>query len=250
MKNDVCGIYGIFNVTKEKWYVGQSEHVNNRLIEHKCALKRGSHHCKKMQEDYETGDVFIFSPIITYPDVTKKELNNVENYYIMKLSVNGRNYGYNKILNTKQDGKNCRNIIKSQDRTVNDEIPHNQDFVSEEMPHNRQYISKELYEHLISKLQKDREDIDYLNKEVIKYTQWYCEELKYNTEQIKKVTKKDWEILRLNREISELINEKFELIKERGCLLNENTELKSKIKKLETKPKGLFQRLFGRRENK
>lgn len=53
------GIYGIFNATKERWYVGQSQNVSDRLSEHRSRLKRGTHHCKEMQRDYDNGDVFF-----------------------------------------------------------------------------------------------------------------------------------------------------------------------------------------------
>jgi group I intron endonuclease len=111
------GIYGVFNATQNKWYIGQSKDVEKRLVRHKWDLKCGAHHCKKMQADYSKGDIFVFTVIETEPNFPIEMLNAKENEYILRLSVNGANMGYNQIINTSSTGKAMRYIVES-DRTI------------------------------------------------------------------------------------------------------------------------------------
>lgn len=99
IKSNVYGVYGVFNITKEKWYVGQSTSVYVRLSEHKSKLSKHIHHNKDLQKDYDNGDIILFLPIETAPNFPISELDIKENLYIDKLVNNGKNGGYNKVSN-------------------------------------------------------------------------------------------------------------------------------------------------------
>lgn len=110
------GIYGIFNATKNKWYIGQSVDTRRRLYQHKHRLDYGDHPCKEMQEDYRSGDRFVFTPI--EENVPPNELNQKENEYIIRLSYNGANKGYNQKINTdceitKEEASPLQRIVSS-----------------------------------------------------------------------------------------------------------------------------------------
>lgn len=100
MKTTVYGIYGIFNATKDKWYIGQSKNVYRRLSEHKSNLKTHRCHNNEMQKDYDNGDVLVFTPIEIEPELHIEDLDIKENFYIDKLVINGKVKGYNKNSNT------------------------------------------------------------------------------------------------------------------------------------------------------
>ena len=154
------GIYGIFNTTKEKWYVGQYENVSDRLSQHKSHLKYGTHHCKEMQNDFTNGDNFVFTVLEAEPKFEKYQLNDKENYYITKLSINGKYSGYNKIINTKSQGKAMRYIRRS-DRTIKEEINEiNIDY------HNDQGVDFELYMNAVKSFSEQAQNY---NKIVILY---------------------------------------------------------------------------------
>lgn len=118
MKVNVYGVYGIFNVTKEKWYVGQSKNVYERLSGHKSRLQKHIEHNIEMQKDFADGDVFIFTPIETEPDFPITDLDSKENYYINKLVVNSKNKGYNKVSNTSNVNPETAMLTKYQEAVV------------------------------------------------------------------------------------------------------------------------------------
>lgn len=71
------GIYNIRNISNNKIYIGSSINIEQRWSAHKRILKRGKHHCKKLQDDYNKFgiDNFVYE-IIEYCDVEiiKEEL--------------------------------------------------------------------------------------------------------------------------------------------------------------------------------
>jgi hypothetical protein len=88
-----AGIYGIYNGTKDKWYIGSSVSVNQRIYGHIGYLKRGKA-VQKLQTDYDNGDdftVFVLAEVSEYK--TYGELLNIERAYIEKY--NSIKDGYN-----------------------------------------------------------------------------------------------------------------------------------------------------------
>lgn len=86
----VSGIYKITNLLNGKVYVGQSQNVFERKIQHFTALRNGNHENREMQKDWNKNnhgfrwDVIEFCPIV--------ELNSREKYWIDKLDTIARGY--------------------------------------------------------------------------------------------------------------------------------------------------------------
>ena len=99
------GIYTIFCTETNKYYVGQSLNVENRLKEHLRKLKNNNHINTSLQEDFNLygEDSFILKKI---KDVEKQFLNVMEGYYIDYYD--SLKYGYNL--------QNINERIRSQDR--------------------------------------------------------------------------------------------------------------------------------------
>lgn len=103
-----CYIYFIINkITKER-YVGQTTNFSRRKNEHLSKLQENIHPNKKLQNAYNKygKENFIFQKIL-YEDITKKELDQYEIYYISKY--NSFNNGYN--LTIGGTGGNCRSKL-------------------------------------------------------------------------------------------------------------------------------------------
>lgn len=84
------GIYKITNLLNGKVYVGQSQNVFERKIQHFTALRNGNHENREMQKDWNQNnrgfrwDVIEFCPIA--------DLNSREKYWIDKLDTIARGY--------------------------------------------------------------------------------------------------------------------------------------------------------------
>lgn len=61
------GIYRIINKLNSHVYIGSSICISNRLWSHKTCLRKGNHHCWRLQEDWNKfGEAaFIFEPLFT-----------------------------------------------------------------------------------------------------------------------------------------------------------------------------------------
>lgn len=80
-----CCIYCIENITNGKKYIGQSMNIKFRRKSHRQALIKGKHPNKKMQEDFNSGDVFEIKALEYFPPwTTKVFLNGKEHAYIKK----------------------------------------------------------------------------------------------------------------------------------------------------------------------
>lgn len=55
-----CRIYAIVNSQKMSCYIGSSKNIKLRAINHKAHLKKGKHHNKLLQKDFENGNSFRF----------------------------------------------------------------------------------------------------------------------------------------------------------------------------------------------
>lgn len=88
-----CCIYCIENITKSKKYIGQSVNITFRRKSHRQALIRGKHPNKKMQEDFNSGDVFEIKALEYFPPwTTKAFLNGKEHAYIKKHKSDMQGY--------------------------------------------------------------------------------------------------------------------------------------------------------------
>lgn len=82
------GVYAIQNVTKGIFYIGSSENIENRWKQHQTMLKNNKHFNKKLQNDYNDGDVLIYGLIKdTFPD--RRQLLYEEQFYIRNWKRNG-----------------------------------------------------------------------------------------------------------------------------------------------------------------
>lgn len=72
-----CGIYSIVHLLSGRRYIGQSIRIEQRFTVHRSALRRGAHHCPRMQRafDRDGEDTFAFVVIEECPRdaLTKRE---------------------------------------------------------------------------------------------------------------------------------------------------------------------------------
>lgn len=69
------GIYKITNTANGRYYIGSSVNIHKRWIAHRFKLKKGTHHCKELQSDYNLhgGKSFIFEVIEETEMLQEKE---------------------------------------------------------------------------------------------------------------------------------------------------------------------------------
>lgn len=77
------GIYKLTNNRTGEVYIGQTSNLYLREKQHKTDLASGTHHNRRMQQDYNRGDRFSFE-VLEYVDGYKRELNNREIAQIKK----------------------------------------------------------------------------------------------------------------------------------------------------------------------
>lgn len=84
MEKDISGIYLIKNTANGKTYVGSSIGIRERWRQHTKFLKRGDHHCKKLQAAWNEhdADAFEFSILEEVEDPTRERLLAVEQRYM------------------------------------------------------------------------------------------------------------------------------------------------------------------------
>lgn len=75
----IFGIYGIFNTGKQSVYIGSSNNIYKRWIEHRSLLNNNKHHCSHLQNAWNKygGDAFEFR-ILESPNVSREELFECE----------------------------------------------------------------------------------------------------------------------------------------------------------------------------
>lgn len=90
LPDDVVGCYLIYNVTKQKCYVGQSNSIYNRLFQHFSC--KG---CESVYADYLRGDVFRLT---SFPLCSSQynSLDEMEREYILRYEAFTK--GYNKTI--------------------------------------------------------------------------------------------------------------------------------------------------------
>lgn len=103
-------IYCIENITKGKKYIGQSVNITFRRESHRRALICGNHPNPKMQEDFNSGDIFEIKALEYFPPWTSKTFLNEKEYaYIKKYKTNSR--GYN-ILSAPIERTYCKSSVE------------------------------------------------------------------------------------------------------------------------------------------
>ena len=100
------GIYFIYNIISNKYYIGSSLNVHKRILNHKNLLLRNKHHSYKLQASYNKygKDVFIFKSLeqFLFPENYSKDikieyLECFEEYYIKKYNSFKNGYNVSKI---------------------------------------------------------------------------------------------------------------------------------------------------------
>lgn len=88
-----CGIYIITNKRNNKFYIGRSKNIKNRLKGHKYLLNKGIHNNQYLQNAWNKDFEYFEFDIL---ELTKEEfLESIENYWIIMTNCNNRNIGYN-----------------------------------------------------------------------------------------------------------------------------------------------------------
>jgi hypothetical protein len=71
---ETIAIYEILCLQTGFKYIGSSRDVHARFYNHLLTLKKGSHPCRGLQKDYDSGYDFLFSIIKSFDVITKREL--------------------------------------------------------------------------------------------------------------------------------------------------------------------------------
>ena len=80
-----AGIYIIYCAAYDRVYIGQSVKIHKRLLEHKAALKRGTHKNYLLQEAFNLfGDTFLYLPI---ENCDEEKLTEREIFYASLLKT-------------------------------------------------------------------------------------------------------------------------------------------------------------------
>ena len=106
--NKIAGIYKITNNTNGKVYIGESENIPRRWIEHIMALTYGEHKNYKLQNDFKEYGLkaFDFDIVELFP--TNEEFNNTK----LKLTLLCREHAYIKYFNSLETGYNLEYTLK------------------------------------------------------------------------------------------------------------------------------------------
>lgn len=103
--NGRVGIYKITNISNGKVYVGSSSNIGQRWYSHIGMLKKGSHHSRYLQQDWDeinNPDAFQYEII---EECDEKNLLEIEQKYIDKLDSCKK--GYNSVKSYSSKAKRC-----------------------------------------------------------------------------------------------------------------------------------------------
>lgn len=86
----MIGVYAIKCISNKKMYIGSSQDVKGRFFSHKRALKRGQHHNRWLQADY---DEFGLDDLIFYvlEETTRDSLVEREQFWIEQCGSYNKN---------------------------------------------------------------------------------------------------------------------------------------------------------------
>jgi group I intron endonuclease len=88
------GVYLIRNTINQKVYVGSSEYLGKRLLDHASMLRTGKHTNTHLQRAWDKyGDDSFVSEIVEHTSVD--QLNEREQAWINKLNATNQEFGYN-----------------------------------------------------------------------------------------------------------------------------------------------------------
>ena len=110
------GVYCVFNVINNKFYIGSSINVEKRLREHYRLLSKNTHHCIKLQNSYNVYgvDSFITFIVELTEDTLKREqfyIDTLNPEFNISLTSSAPMTGRTHTLETKEKFKN-RNYSK------------------------------------------------------------------------------------------------------------------------------------------
>lgn len=106
--NKIAGIYKITNTENGKVYIGESENIPRRWIEHITALTYGEHLNYKLQNDFKKYGLKAFDFDILELLPTDEEYNNVK----LKLTLLCREHAYIKYYNSVDVGYNLEYTLQ------------------------------------------------------------------------------------------------------------------------------------------
>jgi group I intron endonuclease len=98
------GIYCIMNTANNKKYIGSSINIKDRWSGHRSALNKGVHINTHLQSAWNKygKDKFVFYIIEEIDVLSRKDLFQYEDSYILKFETLDPNKGYNKELSTRR----------------------------------------------------------------------------------------------------------------------------------------------------
>lgn len=108
MQNTLCGIYKITNKANNKFYIGKSFNLANRLKDHIKALQKNKHHNYKLQHDFNIHNIKNFKFEILELCYSIEQLDEKEYQYLQK-ECKGNDLTYN-IIFDKQISENDTDI--------------------------------------------------------------------------------------------------------------------------------------------
>jgi len=96
-RNIVAGVYKIENIINNKIYIGSSNDIHKRLLEHKRRLKKNNHANNHLQNAWNKygGDNFNFSKVEIIEFPSREKLLEREQFWIDKTKCADRSIGYN-----------------------------------------------------------------------------------------------------------------------------------------------------------
>lgn len=96
-----AGIYCIINNINNKRYIGSTVNLNKRIKRHIREFKYKYHNNKHLEKAVYKYGIYNFDIIIlnVYENITRQDLLNIENDYIIKYNTCNPLYGYNKRFN-------------------------------------------------------------------------------------------------------------------------------------------------------
>lgn len=95
----IAGIYGIMNKVNGKVYVGQSSSIGNRWGVHMYRLSHNSHHCAKLQADWNLYGAIAFTFEILEVVPNAENMNEAERVWFDKYDADDLTYNTQRISN-------------------------------------------------------------------------------------------------------------------------------------------------------
>lgn len=78
----LCGVYAIVNTETDEQYIGSSQDIAARFIQHQSLLRRGKHHAQRLQEAWNTYGEDAFELVVLEELTTSGQLAAREQWYL------------------------------------------------------------------------------------------------------------------------------------------------------------------------